>query len=325
MTNLINFVGIDISKVKFDVSFNKGNRCLNHQYENNLSGFNQLLKDLPEDAQCVMEATGPYYLRLAVFLHKHSIRVSVVNPLVIKRFSQMRLLRTKTDKADAKMIMEYGSTERPGIWTPPDDYVLKLQQMEALVNNYIKQRAALCNQSEAFTQSGTKNKSVENSACGFIQKLSKEISKLEAEMEGMIEDNQGDLYQRLLSIPGIGKKTALMLIIISGGFTKFDNSRQLASYVGLCPRIFDSGTSIRGKAHICKMGMSKIRALLYICAWSAIGCNKACKELYHRLKSNGKSGRVALIAVANKLLKQAFAIAKKGTYYNENYAEISCL
>lgn len=72
------------------------------------------------------------------------------------------------------------------------------------------------------------------------------------------------------------------------------------------------------------MGMSKIRAMLYICSWSAKRYNKACKELYDRLIAKGKAKKLALIAVANKLLKQAFAIATKQTNYNENYSKYIC-
>jgi transposase len=116
----------------------------------------------------------------------------------------------------------------------------------------------------------------------------------------------------------------MLLIVISGGFTKFSNAKQLSSYVGLSPRIFESGTSVKGKARICKMGMSRIRAMLYVCSWSAIKCNKACKELYQRLLGQGKSRRLALIAVANKLLKQTFAIATKGTFYEEKFLLKTC-
>lgn len=139
-------------------------------------------------------------------------------------------------------------------------------------------------------------------------------------MEAIIKEHHKLMFEQVQSIPGIGKKTSLLLVVISGGFTKFENAKQLSSYVGLSPRIFESGTSVKGRVRICKMGMSRIRAMLYVCSWSAIRCNKACKELYDRLVAKGKSKRLSLIAVANKLLKQAFAIATKGEYYQENLA-----
>ncbi len=124
------------------------------------------------------------------------------------------------------------------------------------------------------------------------------------------------------SIPGIGKKKAIVLMVLSDGFTKFSNYKRLSAYVGLSPRIHESGTSVKGKAKICKMGMSRIRDLLYICAWSASQYNKACKDSYKRLIASGKPKKLALIAVSNKLIKQAFAIATSNTIYQEKYSKI---
>lgn len=87
--------------------------------------------------------------------------------------------------------------------------------------------------------------------------------------------------------------------------------------IGLSPRVFESGTSVKGKAKICKMGMARMRKLLYLCAMRAITCNKACMEMYARLKEKGKNGKLALIAVANKLLKQAFVIGNSQMIYKE--------
>jgi hypothetical protein len=70
------------------------------------------------------------------------------------------------------------------------------------------------------------------------------------------------------------------------------------------------------------MGMSRIRALLYVCAWSAKRCNRACRDLYERLLAKGKAKKLALIAVVNKLIKQAFAVATQQTIYNKNYQNI---
>lgn len=138
-------------------------------------------------------------------------------------------------------------------------------------------------------------------------------------MEQIIKTHYKEMLDHLKSIPGLGTKTSLLLIVISGGFSKFENHKQLTSYVGISPRIFESGTSVKGRSKICKMGMSKIRAMLYVCAWSAKRCNKSCRELYDRLVEKGKAKKLALIAVVNKLLKQAFAIATKKEYYLINF------
>ena len=100
----------------------------------------------------------------------------------------------------------------------------------------------------------------------------------------------------------------------------FNNYRQVSSYFGLCPRIYDSGKSVHGKAHICKMGMGWIRRLLYMCSISAAKYNEACKDLYLRLTERGKPIKVVFIAIANKLIKQIFAIVKNNSLYHKTFA-----
>jgi transposase len=322
--NSHNYVGIDISKVTFDVAVNHQDEYHYYKFSNDVNGFKAFLGLLSKEHQVVMEASGPYYLQLACFLHRNDVSVSVINPLVIRRFCQMRLCRTKTDKKDARMIAEYGKTEQPSNWKPEEKYVLELKQMQAAMDLLNKHRTDILRQLEAFRA----NEYVCKEAVQSISKANdanvKQIAKLEENMQKLIEQFHGQMYRQLQSIPGMGKKTALLLIVISGGFTKFENSKQLSSYIGLCPRIFESGTSVKGKSRITKMGMSRIRAMLYMCAWSAKRCNKACKELYERLVSNGKARRQALIAVSNKLLKQAQAIATSNISYQENYIKNTC-
>ena len=120
-------------------------------------------------------------------------------------------------------------------------------------------------------------------------------------------------------LAGMGKKTAMLLIVLTDGFTGFENARQLCCYAGITPTIRQSGISVRGRSRISKVGNRKLRNLLFMCSFTACKTNKACKELYDRIVEKGKSKKLALIAVCNKLLKQAFAIAKSGTNYQENY------
>jgi transposase len=324
MQTQTNYTGIDISKTFFDVAIDKQGGYVYHKLSNDESGFKALLKVLIADSQVIMEASGPYYLRLACYLHSNGIGVSVINPLVIRRFCQMRMSRAKTDKKDARMIAEYGKTERPVLWQPPQQHVVTLQQMEALLSNLNKEHTALSNQLGSFEDSGMLNKGLKKVISKELKHKESLIKVLTTDMEYLAKQHYAEMLANLESIPGMGKKTAMMLIVLSGGFNRFDDYRKLSSYIGLCPRIFESGTSIKGKARICKMGMSRIRAMLYICSWSAKRCNKSCKEIYERLIGKGKAKKQALIAVANKLLKQAFAIATKKTKYDENYSKYIC-
>jgi transposase len=324
MQSATNYTGIDISKSFFDVAFALHGRYTHHKFSNDSPGFKALLEVIPDNSRVIMEASGPYYLQLACYLTDQGFEVSVVNPLVIRRFCQMRMSRAKTDKKDAMMIAEYGKAEKPSLWQRPEQHTITLQQMEALLANLNKEKTSLNNQLESFSHSGMLDKQLKKVIVKELkhkERLIKEVSKA---MEALAEEHYAQMLSNLESIPGVGKKTAMALIILSGGFNRFDDYRKLSSYIGICPRLFESGTSVKGKARICKMGMSRIRAMLYICSWSAKRCNKACSELYERLIAKGKAKKLALIAVANKLLKQAFAIATQKTKYNENYSNIIC-
>jgi len=319
MTKSRNYIGIDISKLTFDVAIlNEKEKYNHHKFSNDEDGFEKLIQFLNRESDvCVMEASGPYYLKLATYLSDNKISVSVVNPLVIRRFSQMRMSRTKTDKKDAKIIADYGRAETPDLWKPEEDYILELRQMQAYTEQLNKSRTGFLRQQEAFKQNPINAVAMNESLQNMIDTLERELAIIEFKMIELVSQHHQKLFEQLTSIPGIGRKTAMQLIVISGGFTKFENAKQLCSYIGLSPRIFESGTSVKGKSRICKMGMSRIRAMLYVCSWTAKKNNKACKELYDRLVERGKPKKLALIAVVNKLLKQAFTIATKNEYYLE--------
>jgi len=325
MTKVEKVAGIDISKHFLDVCLITGNTEKQGRFTNDTHGFGELYAWLGEDMHCVMEVTGPYYLRVATYLHSKGLRVSVVNPLIIKRFCQMRLIRAKTDKADAKMIALYGLSETLAPWSVPDACITTLQQLDDIGEQLSKQLTALNNQFEAFTEGGAMQKQVKQFLISAIKVTEKQRAVIEKQINDLISSHYSDMMKNLTSIPGLGKKTATVLIVLTSGFKKFSSAKQLTAYVGLAPRIFQSGSSVKGRSRICKMGMSRIRALLYLCAWSAKRCNKSCRELYERLVAKGKAKRAALIAVANKLLKQAFAIANSNQAYSVCYSKNICL
>lgn len=319
------YTGVDISKSYFDVAYEQNGSKYHYRMTNDLAGFTKLLSLLDIKVHhVVMEASGPYYLKLATWLYDQQMAVSVINPLVIRRFCQMKLSRAKTDKKDALLIAQYGKTQQPPIWTPEPAYILELRQMQATLDQLNKSRTGLNKQIEAFDHNTATSKDNIKAIRIVINCIDLQITDIELKMQQLAELYHSTLYKQLQSIPGLGKKTALLLIVVSGGFKKFSNAKQLSSYFGLSPRIFESGTSVKGKAKITKMGMSRIRAMLYVCAWSAKKCNQACKEMYDRLVAKGKSKRLALIAVANKLVKQAFAIATQNTTYEPNYQKNIC-
>lgn len=315
------YVGIDISKAHFDVALPAPTGKYRHlKLSNDLSGFKQLLAEVKDRTVIfVMEASGPYYLPLASYLHEAGLGVCVVNPLSVRHFSKMRFIRTKTDKKDAAIIADYAFSEQPARWEPEAGHVLALKQLQTVARGLQKSHHQQQRQLESLQAAGKLNKQAGKSLEQIIKHLEKELENLEKEMDELVKKHYQQQYEQLQSIPGLGKKSSLLLITITGGFSRFSHVKQLISYVGFCPRIFESGSSIRGKGHICKMGMSAVRKMLYVCSWSAIRCNKACKDLYERLLAKGKAKKLALVAVANKLIRQAFAVATK----KENYLEKS--
>ena len=319
MSKITEFFGIDISKDVFDVVDSSENH---HHFKNDPSGFKEFGELLNENSHCVMEATGSYYQALATWLYARSINVSVVNPLSVKRFIQMRLKTSKTDKLDAQMIRLYGESEQPKLWNPPSHLIIEATELHKLIEMLVKQRAALKNRLHALSAKGISRSPVLTSVRRQIKNLSNEIVELELKLEAVIKEYRSDLLTRLCSIPGIGKRTAIYLIVLTHGFEKFESSRQLISYFGLNPIIRESGSSFRGKSRISKTGNNQIRNLLFMCAFTACEHNKSCREIYQRIIAKGKSKKLALIAVANKLLKQSLAIAKSDLYYDENYRSV---
>jgi transposase len=321
MTKVLNFSGIDVSKQSFDVCCEISGKSVSKKFSYTEEGMASFLQFLPEDTHCIMESTGTYHCRLSYFLYEHGIAVSVVNPLSVKRFSQALMLRTKTDRADSRMLIAYGKVFQPKCWKPKEAHYVELQQLIRLCEQLNKQETALNNQLEAIDYSVVRNSFAVEKLQECMEQCRINITQAEQQMELLVRAHEKENFEKLQAIPGIGKKTAIVLIAFTRNMQEFDSAKQISSYFGLCPRIYQSGSSVNGKAKICKMGMSMVRKLLYMCSLSAKKSNRACREIYDRLTTNGKQKKLALIAVANKLLKQAFAIIRNNDVYDENFLQ----
>lgn len=320
MNKFTNYYGIDISKDVFDVVDCNG---IHHQFDNHLKGFKNFLKIVEPQSCCVMEATGVYHAQLANFLYEHGVFTSVVNPLVIKRFIQMNLRRVKTDKADAEMICKYAQLNALKSYEPAPVYVQECRIISDHIDLLIKSRTMFKNRLHAMEYKAEKHRKILISPLRkVINDISKQVEVFEKELKKLIEENDADLFSRLQTIPGIGKTTAMFLIVLSEGFEKFESAKQFTCFVGLSPVEKRSGTSVRGRSGISKQGNGKLRNLLFMCSFNACKSNEACMQLYQRIVAKGKSKKLALIAVANKLIKQSFAIAKSGLVYDANYRSV---
>jgi transposase len=316
MNESTNYFGIDISKDVFDVADSDGTH---YQFLNSTKGFKDFILLLDNSSHCVMESTAYYHIQLANALLLAGIKVSVENPLAVKRFIQMHLSRIKTDKSDAIMICRYALYNKLRIWKGHTKNQVECLQIMSLISQYTKQATMLKNKLEGEKALGNPVKIVVRSLKRNLRGLKKEILALEEVLLQIVKEDNQDLLTRIESVVGIGRKTAVALIVLTDGFNKFDNSKELCSFAGITPIIRQSGKSIHSRARISKMGNRKLRSMLFFCSFSAKKHNKGCKDLFERMVAKGKPKKVALLAVCNKLLKQAFAIAKSGVPYDREY------
>lgn len=318
------YIGIDIAAKSFDAYFpGKSENHLFESFSNDREGWLHLCGLIDDENDIVViEATGSYHLGLAVFLHGKEKNVCVVNPLSVKHFSRMKMQRAKTDRMDSLILSQFGEMMQPDFWSPKERHLTDLQQLMTLSEQLVKQRTALKNQLGSFKLVPLPNEFAIGILEGQITALTGKLKEIEKRIDEIIEHSYSQLNQSLTSIPGIGKKTAATLVLITEGFTKFETYRALIAYAGLAPRTFESGTSVRGASHICKLGARQLRKLLYECAHSAKRFNPACKKLFDRLYHERKKPfKVAMIAVANKLIKIAFALAISGNEFDPKYLE----
>jgi len=304
-------VGIDISKAKFDIAVLVGGKCLSKVFPNTPEGHAQLPAWLEkkgmsrEHCHLCMEATSTYYEALALHLHDAGWTVSVVNPLQIKAFGETRLSRQKTDRADARTIALFCAQHRPPAWVPPSREVRQLQRLLARVAAVQDMRVQELNR--LHEAQGVAQDSVER----VLATLDEELRRLEREIDDHI-DRHPDLREKrqlLQTIPAVGPcLSANMLAWLP--VERFSDARQAVAFVGLSPRARESGSSIRGKAALCKLGHARLRKMLYMPAMSAMRCNPAAQALTARLREAGKPGKLILGAIMRKLVHWAYAVLR---------------
>jgi transposase len=239
--------GVDISKDVFDVMNSKGDYS---QLSNDEKGFKKFAKKLCKETLVVMEATGYYHYCLAQYLYNQGYLVSVVNPLSVKRFIQMKLSKIKTDKSDAKAICEYAVMNEVPLYTAKDDSQAECLQLIRLIDIYLKQSTAIRNKLHGERTLGIPSKVVYRSLNRSLKSVKKEIELLEQRLTELVKEHQQSQLTLLKSIPGMGVKTALMLIVMTDGFNRFENAKQLCSYAGITPIIRESGSTVRGRSRL---------------------------------------------------------------------------
>ena len=311
-------LGIDVSKNTLDCCLYDGeNYKHEHFKKNNEMAFKRMIKKfkLTMDCKVVMEATGVYHTKLFDYLYKAGFNVVVENPLKISSYAKMKLCRVKTDKADAKMIAEYGYTQSTMPTIPKEPYQVELASLLVLIDGYQCDLTMCKNRKEAL-----KNYKID--VTKQLASLNRQISSLQSEIKtlkeatrSIVSKNCETLYQLYRTVPGVGPVTATAVIAYFGDFSRFELAKKAANYTGICPSPYSSGTSVRGSGSISKKGNPLLRKSLYMAALTAARLNKSCYDLYERLVAKGKNKKLSRIAVAHKLLRQLFGIAKSGKVY----------
>ena len=313
------YIGIDISKDSFVVAYPRKSGYTTKTFMNNTKGVRSFITSLPEDCHCVMEATGNYSMLLLYLLQQAGIPTSMENPQKIKHFSRAMMTVTKTDEIDAKLIAMYGEKMNPAPYKIPSESIILLKQKRTVLRQLKKQLTAMTNLQHSLSVLPKQDPTAKVATEQTIKFLRKQISKLEEEITNLSNKEFKRQMELLTSIKGIGESIASALITATGGFANFSSAKQISRFLGLCPTYQQSGTSVNVKGHINRNGDSHLRSQLYIVAMASIRCNTACRETYERLCDRGKPGKVALIAVANKLIRQMFAVVTYNRPYIDGY------
>jgi transposase len=314
-------IGVDVSKLDLSISLLIDKKYYQTKIDNNQQGFNTLIKWLQKHkitkvAAC-MEATGSYGKAFADFLYNNSHEISVVNPSCISAFAKSKLSRHKTDKVDSMIIAEYASKNDLLPYVPKSKVLKELQDLYRCSQNLKTQYVQTQNYLE-------KKNHLSKSVCSRYNKLAKhimqEIKDIELEIDNLLTDNIHLKHQadNIQTIPGIGKITAVAILAESPVLESFSSARQLAAYACLTPRHKTSGTSIRGKTSISKIGSSNLRKALYVPAIVAKTHNPLFKKFTQKLSSKGKPTKVIIVAIMRKLLHIVFGVIKNKTTFNPN-------
>ena len=318
------FIGIDISKLKFDVRIYSAQQSA--VFENNNDGFKKLLTWISKMTSCkldetlfALEHTGIYSLPISVYFSEHNCSFVLLSGLEVKR--SIGIQRGKDDKVDAKRIAEYAYQKQDKI-TPsilPCKNILQIRRLLSLRERLVKQRAGFLKDEKENDQFLKRSENVVmfNIIEKMHRELDKEIEKIEQELNKIIKENEtiSQQFGLITSIKGIGKQTALNMIVYTNCFTNFDNWRSFASYAGTAPFPYKSGSSIKGRTKVSNLANKKIKALLNMCARSAIACNPEMKIYFENRKAKGDNGMSIINIIRNKLIARIFAVVKRETPY----------
>jgi len=317
-------LGLDVSKLKFNACLLRESGKLRHKvFPNTAAGFSHLADWLAgqgvERVHACLEATGAYGDSLAAHLHEAGHMVSVINPAAVKAYTQSRLSRTKTDRVDAALIAGFCAERRPPEWHPPAPELRELQALVRRLDSLVEMRTM----EENRLSSGIAVAAVRESVEELISHLSEQIRKTEALIRSHINHHPGLRRQRELldSIPGVGEATAAVLLAEVPDIKQYKSAREVAAFAGLVPRERQSGSSIRGRVRLSKIGNARLRKALYFPAITALRCSPFFQSWAEGLRHRGKSKMAVIGAAMRKLVHLAYGVLKTGRPFDPEWAK----
>src|SRR5215210_490394 len=306
--------GIDTSKHKLDVAVHEGSA--RWQVDNSLPGWRSLATHLAKAGvgRVGIEASGGYELGVVRHLRARGFIVLVLQPIQVRAYAKLRLRRAKNDALDAVLIAACAAAiaqPRPPSDPRLADLAAHLTFVEQIEEDIVRLKTRL---------EHIEDKRLRRIAVADIVRLK---ARRAAELQRIAKQlsRHDDLARRLdlvLSIPGIGERTALALVIRMPELGRVSRE-EAAALAGLAPFDNDSGQH-KGQRHIAG-GRGRLRRSLCAAALpAAFRWNKALIALYARLMARGKAHNAALIACARKLLIYANTVVQRGTPWTEKSA-----
>jgi transposase len=319
------FVGIDVSKLTLDIALytakSKMTASDHIQVKNTVSGFQEFLDWLKERgitrSGCVvgMEHTGIYSLDISLFLENKRFDYCLFNPIHLKR--SLGLVRGKNDRVDAFRIANYCYLHREDLVYShmASSSMLEIRSLLSERKLYVEQMAT---HKGFLTESKGRKSSSRGQRCArIVDYLEKQIEEIEKEINDIIDADTTlkKNYELVTSVKGIGFVNAINFLVHTNNFMNFENARQYACYTGIAPFEYSSGTSVRGKTRVNKMGARQVKADLTQAAKSAVQHDPQMTAYYVRKKQEGKSHGSIMNAIKFKLVERVFAVIREQRVY----------
>lgn len=313
-------LGIDVSKQKFDVALYRFGKFKHKKFTNKDKGFDALFAWLSrhqaEHAHVCMEATGIYHEGLAQWLHDKGWVVSVVNPSRVKGFAQSELVRSKTDKVDAGVLARFCLALRPAPWVPMPIENRQLRDWARRLESLIDMRQQEHNRLEAAAPT------VASTIETHITYLSDQIKSVKARIDDHIDQHPKLRSQKQLleTIPGVGPATIRLVLSEFADVTDYRNAKALAAFMGVAPRVIQSGSSVRGRSRMSRMGRSTLRKAFFLPAMVALKYNPILQSMKKRLTAAGKPKMLIIGAAMRKLIHIIYGVLKSKQPFQANWA-----